>query len=379
MSDPFQSCGRRAAIALAGLLVGATVAAQAAQVEPSAHTAPAGQLIDEYVESIRTLLTLPDDLPIEPALRHALDRMTAEQMPRIAEVVRGWASATDTGSTVAVSENNLRRRLSARLVNEMALWHLESPGAAYDAALLPAVLDPGSCLATLDRYGWARQAVLLQRVAASERQIVLDGERKLLQRWGSPRDRLPARPSPSLADQENALIARARAGEPVPMPAMPPVLAHMLLVDDPSDMDPNVGCALHRWGLAHALAAANADRSERLLAYRYEILPLSHPWLGSSNAVAQSDGYPQLAKSFRAQGAVMLKITLDANARFKRAVVAARDITIDGVSDRPVAFEWMFDEASLARAASSAYTLPAGATVKDGEFTATQVIHWNLE
>lgn len=329
------------------------------------------------------MFALPSTLPIDPALRSALDAIVKAEMPRMVELVRAWTSegaASPPPSTGSV-EWSTRRSVENRIVNEMALLHLESPGAAYDDALRPAILQPAYCRLAMDQYGWQRQAILLQGVDPAKRDIALAGEQELLAKWGRPRPGLPALPSPRLNEEEEVIAAALRAKLPVTAPVMPPVLAWTLLVDKPPAYESHIGCALHQWGLARGLAAAERSPGEELQAYRYAVLPLSHPSLNPSDRYKPaSDGnYPDVAKRFGVEGKVTLRVTLDADGKLQQAMIVRRDITVDGQHGPIGALGTLLDDASVAQVRSIAYKKPDASALKEGKVVAEQTINWRLE
>lgn len=279
----------------------------------------------------------------------------------------------------------LQRSVSARFVNEIAWWRLESPGADYDDGMLGAVLRPGKCRFRDDREYFARQALLLQQVAPSKWQVALTGERELLARWGKPRLGVPDRPFPSLAQQEDAAIACIRAGQESRESAMPPVLASRLLVERITASMRAESARFINGGCREPWPQRTLARMRRSSPTRYAMVPIAPEWLRMPEAPAAGkrtstpDRYPRFAGYFGVERTLTLKITTDLDGHFKHAVVVDRDITVPGVSGRPVAFEIVLDEASIARAAAATYPKRDPSVFKGGLVNNTQKITWRLE
>jgi hypothetical protein len=365
------------AAALASALTGLTTGtASAAASDPEMLQRIAARASSE----LESRFVLPRDLPIEPALREALDTLSKSQMPRMTALVRQWTTEAAAKSPSQGSvEGFVVQRLRARLANEMALMYLESPGAEYDEVLLGALRQPAYCRSALARFGWARQAILLQAVDLQKRDVMLAGEKELLARWGTTRIEPPS-PSP-LSEVEQDLIARLRTNQASSAPPMPPVLAWSLLVNKPPALDPDVGCALHQWALVQGLTAAKQSPKMMLQAYRYAALPLADPSLNPPDGgqPLSADGYPVVAVRFGVEGKVTVRMTLDADGKPQRALVVRRDITVDGERGSMAGLETLLDEASIARASAIPHPKPEASALKDGVVIGDQVISWRLE
>lgn len=270
-------------------------------------------------------------------------------------------------------------------MNELALWRLESPDPEYDEVLLPVLLRSGYCRGLADKSYFSQIATLLQDVPPDKRELVLSGERKLLARWGTARPNLPERPVPSLRDREEGVLAVMRGASESVGPALSPVLATHLLVNQDSDLSPSVTCALHQWGLRQMLTARDAERGVALTSYRYAMAPTAAGWMPMSSADLERSrssppgAYPVVASKYGVEGTVTLRVSIDAEGRYKGASVIGREIRVAGVPGRPVAFETLLDQPSIARASTRTYAKPDPAQVRDGTLSAVLQMGWKLE
>ena len=377
---------------VARTMIVALVAALLSPLVPAQQAAEAQvarqQTVAYLVGWLKSMLELRDDLQIDASLRQSLESMASGHQARMKPVFEQWVA--DRARNLAAGPNyadELQRRVLPMFMNEMALWRLETPGAAYDEVLAPVFARSRHCHDRDGKSYFAKVALLLQDVPPEHRQVMLEGERVLFSRWGTARATLPARPVPSLREREEAVVAVMRDGGELSGPALPPILAFSLLVenDREPDMSPDLSCALHAWGLRHALATGSLTRSEAINAYRFAMEPPTAEWMPMPSGArdrpksAGPDAYPPVAATYDVQGSVTLRIVLDAEGRFKRASVVRRDIRVGGIPGRAVAFETLLDEGSIARAAVVKYPKPDAAQLKGGMFVAEQTIGWKLE
>ena len=370
-------------LALAGLALalalGMAAGSAGAQTPPVAVADPAQDraLADAYVDWMARVFLVPDTPDIDAPLREAMTSLVTEHLARLDRLIPAWIAEERAHRDTPITSAALNRAVHNRLANEIALWRLESPGPAYDAALLRALLKPGLCNLPVRTSYLGVLMVWLQAVPPADRATVLDGERTLLAHWGQPRAALPPRPAKALSVDEEEAIARLRSGQAEPDPAMPPILADSVFKGKLAPAFDAVNCALHQWGLAQALHRGDPP-AVALAAWRYQTLRTATDWSSAPTTPRGPTDYPTVALSDGVSGAVDLRVTTDAQGRFASAVVARRTLVVPGVTDNaPVAFETLFDKASLAQAAVQFKPVqPAadGSPVK----TATIRISWRL-
>lgn len=280
---------------------------------------------------------------------------------------------------------DLERSIFLRTLNEQALAWVESAGPEYDEAWAQALLAPRSCLTRSDghpanhRYG--PRLSRLNAAPAKVRDTLLRYERELLLRWGTVRKDLPARPSPQLMLAAEHAVTRMKANLPVDAQPMTPYLAAQLFkLDRPKGLlDDREACALHQWWLRSRLAANPASRQEALNVHRYATLFDLAQWVPSKPSGGQGEAgpklgeYPAAASYFHVEGIISVLAILDANAKPLRAQVDKRALRVPGVRhNRPVAFETLLDQASIAYAMQRPYAKGSLAQV-------TFDIDWNLK
>ena len=332
-----------------------------------------------WMGQIFAVSTSPD---LDADLREAMSGLAAEHLARLGRLVPTWIAEARAHPGPPVTRAELGRQLRNRLINEIALWRLDSPGAAYDAIWMNAVLKPGAC------YSAGRASYLgvimtwLQAVPPADRATALAGERELLARWGRPRPGLARRPESSLSDDEDMAIARLQAGDAAPDAPMAPVVAASVFAADRPAVRGYDQCALHQWGLAHALRRGDAP-AIGLAAWRYAMLRTDDDW---SDPPPPADdkaavSWPPVALASGMHGTVGVHTMADAQGRFASAAVFERHLTVPGVDDEagepPVAFETLLDKASIAKAAAMFKPV----VVREGEAPpkSTLQINWKLQ
>lgn len=312
------------------------------------------QMAESLVGWMSRVLAVPATPDIDPPLRDAVAAMVKDHLARLRTiVVPAWIAEERAHGGPAVTDLAIARALHNRIVNEMALWRLESPGPAYDAILMRAILRPGACdLPARDSY----LGVLMtsfQAVPPADRPTLLAGERQLLARWGTPRTELAAAPARSLADDVTEAIVRLRNGTEAPDAPMAPVLASSVFKDEPGEPWDGLACARNQWGLARALRRGDPP-AQALNAWRYASMRTEADWAPrppADMAPRAANEFPYIAQRDGIGGWVAVRVTPDAQGRFVSAAIAGRHIDVPGVRDNPpVAFDTLFDAASLATA-----------------------------
>lgn len=337
----------------AALVLFAADAAGAVEAPPPGDR----ELAAEAVKWMGEVFAVPDSPDLDAGLRDAMSKLAAEHLARLARQLPAWLAETRQRAGPQVTRGELVRQTRNRLLNEIALWRLDSPGAAYDAVWLKAVLKPAACYSAGRNSYLGRVMTWLQAVPLADRATALAGERELLSRWGQPRTHLAARPARSLSDDEDAAIARLQAGLAAPDVPMPPVVAARAFAAERQAVHGYEQCALHQWGLAHALSRGDSPATG-LAAWRYAMLMTADDWSdrppATSAEVQAADGWPPVALASGLHGTITVRVTTDAQGRFASGEIVERRLTVPGVTGEPaVAYETLLDTATLAKAAAT--------------------------
>jgi len=325
-----------------------------------------------YLEPwLEQIFVVRGDLPVDVNLRAEAERISGEHLARAKPMLREWLAEERAEADAFAKSVPLDVRLGSRLVNELALWALDSGGSAYDEAMLAAYARPGACRHVDGENDFAEQIQMLQAMPGAVRAAALAGERERLSRWGRDRPDVPPRPDRSMWQESEAAVARIRAGTAKFEPALPPVVATKALItgkDLPKFDHPAVQCALLQWWLRVTLRDGKADRIGALQAFRYSFVPAATSrlaGLASTAAKVGRPGYPPLAAAVGAEGVSTVEVVLDAAGKFQSGTVVKRVVSVPGIRNRrPVAFETLFDEGALAVAAAKDYSqVPAAESV----------------
>ncbi len=320
---------------------GATAASTQADVE----------LASGFVNWAARILAVPATPDIDAPLRDAMGRLVDEHLARLRTLLPRWIAEERARSAKPLSRDALGHAIRNRFINEVSLWRLESPGPGYDAVLTRAILKEGICdLPARDSYLGVLMS-FMRAVPAADRSTLLAGERALLSHWGQTRAALPARPVKSLAEDENDLIVRLGSGDATPGVAMPPVLANRVFKGDIESASSDLTCALHQWGLAQALRRGDTP-AVALAAWRRATMRTAADWSDAPATPRDAAAYPWVAQANGVSGTVDVRVTTDAQGHFSSASIADRRLSVPGVvGNPPVAFESIFDSASLVQAA----------------------------
>ena len=358
-------------------------------VSPSSAT---DKVVEDEVALLDSALALAfelsDGVELDPALRAAANVIAAEHRSRMSAVFTSWVTQERAVIGASMPVNKLGDRLARRLFNEVALWKLSSFGPGLDQTLQPAFLKPGICRDMGKHSFFADQMLWLQALPASQREVALVKERELLNAWGTGRTSLPDWPLPQQEGMLQAL-AQLRSGTASFDPALAPVLAARWLNDDKAayaSLPWNERCALNQWWLRVTLRKSAPLREQALVAFRYALMPSAlERWAdltpaGAGGPAPASQEYPIFASMHGVEGTITVQSVVDVDGRFQRATVVKREVTVDGIRGvRPVAFETVLDEASLARAALVSYPKKTAAQTKDGLYTGRFEIVWKLQ
>ena len=327
-------------------------------------------MAEGLIRWLRPAFEIPDNLEVDSSLIVAARDMYAAHIKRLRVLIPQWMAQERALATTPPLRAQLSRLMYVRLINEMALWSVDSTGPVQDDTLLQVLQQPRACLYQYPSV-LAKKIDLIQVAPASSRPAMLAAEQELLARWGTHREHLPARPSMEALKEADQAIVQLRDGLPVKAEPMLPVLARGVLAKayKPGEQDAWTQCAKNQWWLLTQLADGKTQRSEALTHYRYAMLKTIADWrpdaaktASASKAASEaSDGkppYPSLGSKYHVQGTVTLHVAVDAQGKLLKATVGAREISVDGIRDNPpIAFETVLDAASLAYAARRGYPL----------------------
>ncbi len=339
-------------------------------------------LVSQMVEWDKRAFALPEDLELDGPLREAAATLLQAHVARVRELIPAWIAQERAQAGVPdLRGRALSQPIYHRMINEMAIWSVESAGPAHDEAWLNAALAPRAC-SVIPQSRFAQRMALIQAAPPSSRQALLAGERQLMSRWGTKREALPPRPSTADLDAVDQAIIRVRAGLQVSAEPMTPFLAVQIFyrLRKPGQSDRWEQCAKSQWWLASQLASGKADRTLALAVYRYttmldvrEFVPDSAMKPPASLSAGGNGPYPPTAAYFNVEGTTTVQAETDDHGKLLKAQVVSRKITVSGVREnRPVAFESLLDAATLDVAAKRHYP--------DGKATSDRFdIAWHLE
>jgi len=300
---------------------------------------------DAGTEWLNRDVAVPAELKIDAEARGQAERVGARQMERMGVVWERWARAQWRRVPVA-DRPRLAQRLHAYYLNQRAAMHMQTLGEDGDRLMLAAWQRPSYCRLEPEDGWFANTVVAVSQLQPQQRAAVWAAQDTAWERQASgsglPMMAAPEIPlSRAIQDKVASWSSQAvRAG-----PAMIPVLAWSRLVRRKSDA---VTCSVRLWWLQHALLLPGADQRSLAEAIRYDTLPL--PTYESPPAGQPADGYPVAAMRHGVEGVLQVHARL-AGGRLQNPVVASRRITVPGLEgERPIAFETIFDEPTLARA-----------------------------
>jgi hypothetical protein len=344
-----------------GLLAGLLAATWAQAQAPAAADA---ELLKRWVPAAQQWLQAPAPGKLEPALQQAVAEVTAVAQQRVAELAPGWLAQLRQDTSFKGPEGAVEAALWRRVVNELALWHLQPLSPALTEGWIAAATRPDFCALDTGEVSWmGRQLSRWSLLPADARAELLASERAAMARFGDA-PTPPPRPVPGAMEAASAALdGLRRAAGPRPQVQIPPVLAYWAVAkaQPVAAQDPVVRCALNQWWLREQLARAApgdaAARARALLAFRYAWLPEAqdisgHRPLKDTSGKPEPPGidYPTLARQQEVTGEVTVTASLDAAGVVRDARVTDRKLRAVGVPGRPVAFETLLDAAALAKA-----------------------------
>lgn len=339
------------------------------------------QLTAAFMGWMDKVFAVPAAPDIDPALRDAVAAMSRQHLERLRTLIPAWIAEERARAGSASTDMAIIRPLHNRLVNELALWRLESPGAEYDAILMRAIQSAGTCEPRARDSYLGMLMSSFEAVPPADRATFLAGERALLAHWGTPRTGLTPPPAKSLDDDAAEAIARLRSGAEPPDASMPAALASGVMSGAGTAASASLACARHQWGLARALRRGDSP-AQALNAWRYASIRTAVDWAVPPPAGTPPravNDFPFVAERDGVAGWVNVRVSADAQGRFASAAIADRHVSVPGVRDNPpVAFATLFDGASLATAPLR--FKPAQPRIDGGPASpVTMKIEWTLD
>lgn len=308
--------------------------------------------LNEAIKPVAAAFALKEGDLADPELLAAGRAMAEVHLARARALLPAWLAEARAQSPAGAPPHEADSRLYARIVNELALWSLDSPGAEFDAVQLEALKRPGLCrgLDNVSEFAFALR--LWQGWSPAQRDAGVQAERQRLARWGEARPGLPGLPSPLPDARLRSVLAEARVADGSFETVMPPVLAN--LVFNQPDWFPqhrgSLRCEAFQWQLRDHLRRQSGAAADALAVMRHALMRVFQPEEEPAGALA-SGAYPRAAAVFGVEGRVVVELLPAAKALPPRAAVVSRQITVPGLSGvRPAAFEGLLDEASLLRA-----------------------------
>jgi hypothetical protein len=362
----------------------AAVAAFGAALMPVvAHAQPvAGDdaLLQRWLGWVEPVFRPPVAGTLEPALQQTAEALSTLAIQRLTAQGPLWLAEWRARVQPAPDGSELASMLYLRMLNELALWHLQPLTPRATEAWITAAQHPRFCALDHAPSWYARQVLRWSLLPAADLAAVLEGERAALQRLGEA-PQPPERPSPGALEAAAETMQRLRQQGTRPRVTMPPLLASGVLALDkpPAQLSLFERCALAQWGLRDRLAALPpgdaAARAAAWDAFRFDWMPDLQDHYGERPAPADPKGaeapgaYPALARRHELTGTVTVEISLDAQQRVQQARVVARVLRMPGLAGRPVAFDGALDAAALAQARDPARVRhPPGKPVRQLDF-----------
>jgi len=338
-----------------------------------------------------TLLELPASLKLS-----AEGRAQAEAVlkPHRERVLAAWP-ALEQQAVAASTDTNAKRKsdrqvdyelaalqLSARALNEAALWFADAEPQASDAIWIEALRRGGLCEGVMVAEPAAQMATLIDALPAERRAAAWAGEATRLSRWGQEaRSVLP----PAERALEDSLVpALAPAALAKTLAAMPEPLRAAVQAPGWSltEQAPAQRCELLRWWSQEQVRQKRLSPRQAMLAWRTALAARSDDFLladlprGGAQAI-DAGGYPRVARRLGLDGRVVVEQEVDAAGKPLHSFIQRRELRTASLGNQPpLALEHELDQATLDRVAAMPRSAPEPATLRDGSATRRVAIEW---
>jgi hypothetical protein len=335
------------------------------------------------------LLQLPETLKLSPEGR-ALAESTLR--PHRERVVTGWpalqaqavARGTDASGNRKAEIEEVALNLSARVVNEAALWFADAEPQASDAIWIEALRREGLCQGVTGVEPAARMAALIDALPAEQRAAAWAGEATRLSRWNQ--DTRTLLPPAERALEDSLIPALAPAARDKTLAAMPEALRAAVQAPGwtPASQAPAQRCELLRWWSQEQVRMKQLSPRQAMLAWRTALAPRSADFLlagvprQGAGAMDQG-GYPVVARRLGLTGRVVVEQDVDAAGKPLHMFIQRRELRATGLGDQaPLALEHELDAATLERVAANPRGVPQPAALRNGVATVRVGIEWTV-
>lgn len=333
------------------------------------------------------LFELPETLKLSAGHRALAEAALKVQRERAAAAWPAWRDAgterASEGSAQAGTDvQRVAQHLSARVLNEAALWLADAQPHASDALWIAALQRGGVCQGLVGNEPAARIAALIEALPADQRAAAWAGESARLSRWGqATRSVLP----PAERTLEDQLLAALQAPALAKtVAAMPQALRAAVQAPGwtPAAQGAAQRCELLRWWSQEQVRLKQLGPRQAMLAWRTALAPRSGDYLladvpRSGDAALDKGGFPHIAHRLELTGRVVVEQDLDASGKVVRGFVQRRELRAAGLGDQPpLALEHELDAATLQRVAAMPAQAPEPAALRDGVATRRVGIEW---
>lgn len=340
------------------------------------------------------LLELPAPLKLSADGRALAEAVLQPHRERVAAAWPAWqeqAVAANTDTSVKrkadrkVDLKQAALQLSARTVNEAALWYSDAEPHASDAVWIEALRRGGLCANLVDIEPAAQMATLIDALPADQRAAAWAGEAARLSRWGQEaREVLP----PAERALEDGLVpALAPANAAKTLAGMPEALR--TAVQAPgwtlASQPPAQRCELLRWWSQEQVRLKRLSPRQAMLAWRTALAPRSQDFLlagqpRSGAEAVDAGGYPRVARQLGLEGRVVAQQEVDAAGMPLHTFIQRRELHAAGLgSPLALALEHELDQATLDRVAAMPRSAPEPATLRGGSATRRVTLEWVMK
>lgn len=273
-------------------------------------------------------------------------------------------------------------QLSARALNEAALWFADAEPQASDGIWIEALRRGGLCEGVTDTDPAALMATLIDALPADQRQAAWAGEAARLSRWGQ--ETRTVLPAPQRALEDGLVPALAPAARAKTLASMPEALRAVVQAPDWTlkVQAPAQRCELLRWWSQEQVRTKRLSAQQALMAWRTALAPRSGDFLltvlpRSGAEALDKGGYPAVARRLGLSGRVVVEQEVDAAGKPVHKFIQRRELRAASLGNQtPVALERELDDATLERVAAMPRSAPDPASLRDGTATVRVGIEW---
>jgi hypothetical protein len=340
------------------------------------------------------LLELPASLKLSADGRALAEAVLQPHRERVAAVWPAWQEQAVAANIDMSAKRKADRKvdlkqaalqLSARAVNEAALWFADAEPHASDAAWVEALRRGGLCTNLAGSEPVAQMAMLIDALPADQRAAAWAGEAARLSRWGQ--ETRTVLPAPERALEDGLVPALAPAAIAKTLTSMPEALR--TAVQAPGwtlvGQGPAQRCELLRWWSQEQVRLKRLNPRQAMLAWRTALAARSGDFLlaglprGGAEAI-DAGGYPRVARLLGLDGRVVVEQEVDAGGKPLHSFIQRRELRAASLGNQaPLALEHELDQATLERVAAMPRSAPEPATLRDGSATRRVAIEWVMK